>query len=147
MDSLRSEIITSVSSYGRGNCMSKVKFFICQHCKNIVEMVKESGVPIVCCGEDMKELVPNTTDAALEKHVPVVVIEGNSVKVEVGSVIHPMTSEHYIQFICLETDKGIYRRMLNPTDDPKAEFALTNGEKPITVYEYCNLHGLWKKDL
>lgn len=122
------------------------KFLRCEHCGNMVGVLNESGVPMICCGEPMKELVPNTTDAANEKHVPVVTVEGDVLKAVVGSVEHPMEEAHYIQFIFVETDKGGHRRALKPGEKPEAEFNL-HGEKPVAVYEYCNLHGLWKKEL
>ena len=122
------------------------KFLRCEHCGNMVGVLNDSGVPMICCGEPMKELVPNTTDAANEKHVPVVTVEGDILKAVVGSVEHPMEEAHYIQFIFVETDKGGHRRALKPGEKPEAEFNL-HGEKPVAVYEYCNLHGLWKKEL
>lgn len=122
--------------------MSKSKFYICRHCGNIIGMVASSGVPVVCCGEDMDLLVPNTTDAAGEKHVPVVSVEGNTVSVKIGSVEHPMADEHYIQWIFLETEKGGQRKELRPGDKPEVKFTLIDDE-PVGVYEYCNLHGLW----
>ena len=122
------------------------KFLRCEHCGNMVGVLNDSGVPMICCGEPMKELVPNTTDAANEKHVPVVTVEGDVLKAVVGSVEHPMEEAHYIQFIFVETDKGGHRRVLKPGEKPEAEFNL-HGEKPVAVYEYCNLHGLWKKEL
>ena len=121
-----------------------MKIFRCQHCGNIVEMVNDAGVPVVCCGEKMTELVPNTVDAAQEKHVPVYEVKGNTVEVTVGSTEHPMLDEHYIQWIAVETDKGVQRKSLNPGEAPKAAFALAEGETLQAVYEYCNLHGLWK---
>lgn len=120
------------------------KFFICEHCGNIVARVKDSGVPIVCCGEAMKELVANTTDAAVEKHVPVYQVEGNTVSVTVGSVDHPMLAAHYIEWISLQTKQGNQRKILKPNDAPKACFALCEGDAVEVVYAYCNLHGLWK---
>ena len=122
------------------------KFLRCEHCGNMVGVLNDSGVPMICCGEPMKELVPNTTDAANEKHVPVVTVEGDVLKAVVGSVEHPMEEAHYIQFIFVETDKGGHRRAFKPGEKPEAEFNL-HGEKPVAVYEYCNLHGLWKKEL
>ena len=122
-----------------------MKFYICNHCGNIIAYVKSSGVPVVCCGEKMQELVPNTTDAAVEKHVPVYTVDGCKVNVVVGEVSHPMLEEHFIEWITLNTNKGIYRKKLNPGDEPKAEFCLTEGEAVEEVYAYCNLHGLWKK--
>ena len=119
------------------------KFFVCKHCGNMIGLLHDAGVPMMCCGEKMVELVPNTTDAAQEKHVPVATVEGNKVVVNVGSVYHPMLDEHWIQWVYLETDKGGHRKVLNPGEKPNVVFALTEDEKPIAVYEYCNLHGLW----
>lgn len=122
------------------------KFFICKHCGNIVTFINESGAPLTCCGDLMTEIKPNTVDAAVEKHVPVVLVDENTVTVEVGSVEHPMVSEHFIQWIYLETDKGFQIKYLEPSEKPKAVFTL-NGEQLIAAYEYCNLHGLWKKEV
>lgn len=119
------------------------KFFVCKHCGNMIGLLHDAGVPMMCCGEKMVELVPNTTDAAQEKHVPVASVEGNKVVVNVGSVDHPMLDEHWIQWVYLETDKGGHRKVLNPGEKPNVVFALTEDEKPLAVYEYCNLHGLW----
>ncbi|MDY6037577.1 MAG: desulfoferrodoxin family protein [Eubacterium sp.] len=124
-----------------------LKIYKCNHCGNIVEVVNDAQVVPVCCGEPMKELKANTTDAAQEKHVPEVTVEGNLVKVKVGSVEHPMTEEHHIAFIYLETENGVARKDLNHTGAPEAVFALAEGEKAVAAYEYCNLHGLWKKEL
>ena len=121
----------------------KQKFFVCKHCGNMIGLLHDAGVPMMCCGEKMVELVPNTTDAAQEKHVPVATVEGNKVVVNVGSVDHPMLDEHWIQWVYLETDKGGHRKVLNPGEKPNVVFALTEDEKPLAVYEYCNLHGLW----
>jgi superoxide reductase len=109
-------------------------------------MVNDAGVNPVCCGEKMKELIPGTADAAKEKHIPSVQMKGQQIEAIIGEVIHPMTEVHYIQWIALETAKGVQFHYLKPNQEPKAEFTL-NDEKPIAVYEYCNLHGLWKKDL
>ncbi|MBQ8417682.1 MAG: desulfoferrodoxin [Phascolarctobacterium sp.] len=119
------------------------KFFVCKHCGNMIGLLHDAGVPMMCCGEKMVELVPNTTDAAQEKHVPVATVEGNKVVVNIGSVDHPMVAEHWIQWVYLETDKGGHRKVLNPGEKPNVVFALTEDEKPLAVYEYCNLHGLW----
>ena len=119
------------------------KFFVCKHCGNMIGLLHDAGVPMMCCGEKMVELVPNTTDAAQEKHVPVATVEGNKVVVNVGSVDHPMLDEHWIQWVYLETDNGGHRKVLNPGEKPNVVFALTEDEKPLAVYEYCNLHGLW----
>lgn len=123
------------------------KFFRCAHCGNIVEMVVESGVPVVCCGENMQLLEPNTTDAAVEKHVPVVEVAGKEVTVKVGSVEHPMMPEHHIELIILETNLGTQKKYLDPAGKPVAQFALLDGEKVVAAYEYCNLHGFWKYSL
>ena len=101
----------------------------------------------MCCGETMKEIVPNTTDAAQEKHVPDVTVDGKTVTVKVGSVTHPMLEAHYIQFIILETSKGFHKIDLKPGEAPEAVFTLAEGETPIAAYENCNLHGLWKKEI
>ena len=123
-----------------------VKFYICETCKNIITKIVDSKVPVVCCGKPMKELVPGAVDGALEKHVPAVTIEGNTVKVQIGEVIHPMMPEHYIQFIALETKNGVQIKNLKAGDEPKAEFILADGDEAVAVYEYCNLHGLWKAE-
>ena len=125
--------------------MTNTKFYICKHCGNIVESIKNSGVPLICCGEKMEELVANTVEASQEKHLPVVSILGDKVKVEVGSAAHPMLEEHSIQWIYLETDKGGQRKCLSAGDAPVVTFALCD-EKPVAVYAYCNLHGLWKSE-
>lgn len=122
------------------------KFFRCKHCGNIVEKLYDSGVSVVCCNEDMEELVANTVDAAQEKHVPSVSIVDNMVQVQVGDVIHPMEDKHYIMWIYLHTKNGGQRVDLLPGEEPKAVFALGDDEV-IAVYEYCNLHGLWKKEI
>lgn len=124
-----------------------MKLFKCEKCGNIIAMVHESGAPVVCCGEKMVELVPNTTDAAQEKHVPVIAIDGQKVTVTVGSVDHPMMEEHYITFIMLETRQGRQRKVLNPGEAPKAEFMICEGDEVVAAYEYCNLHGFWKGTL
>lgn len=123
------------------------KFFICEHCGNVIEKVYDKKVPVVCCGEKMKELKAGTTDAALEKHVPVVTVDGNVLKIAVGSVLHPMTQEHHIAFIYVQTNRGAIRVDLPHDGEPVAEVVLSEGEKAVAVYEYCNLHGLWKTEL
>ncbi|MDD8049471.1 MAG: desulfoferrodoxin family protein [Thomasclavelia sp.] len=124
-----------------------MKFFKCETCGNIITFLHASGVPVMCCGKPMVEITPNTTDAALEKHVPVASVDGNKVHVQVGSVAHPMSEEHHIAFIILETTNGYQKIELNHNGKPEADFMLSPQEKPIAVYEYCNLHGLWKADL
>lgn len=121
-----------------------MKFYRCDHCGNIVTFVHSAGVPVMCCGQKMTELVPGTTDGAVEKHVPVVNVEGNQVQVQVGSVEHPMLEEHYIQFIAIETQQGSQIKYLKPGEKPQAVFALAEGDQLVAAYEYCNLHGLWK---
>ena len=120
------------------------KFYICEHCGKMVALVKESGVPVVCCGQVMKEIVPGTTDASIEKHVPVYTVEGNKVHVTVGSVEHPMTQEHYIEWVSLQTTGGNQRKALKPNQKPEVCFALCEGDQVEAVYAYCNLHSLWK---
>lgn len=121
------------------------KFYICEHCGNIIAMVNDAGVPVVCCGEKMKELVPGTTDAAVEKHVPVVKVDGNKVTVTVGEVEHPMADEHYIQWISLHTKEGNQRKTLKPGQKPEVVFELTDTDEVVKAYAYCNLHSLWSK--
>jgi len=124
-----------------------MKFYLCEHCKNVIIKVTDHKVPVFCCGEMMKELVANTTEAATEKHIPVVQINGNVVEVEVGSTLHPMLAEHLIEWIVLETDKGYSIHHLSANQEPKTTFMLNDDEKAVAVYEYCNLHGLWKVEL
>ena len=125
---------------------SKRKFYICKHCGNIFGVIQDSGLLPICCGEEMTELVANTTDAATEKHVPMVTVEGNTVSATVGEVIHPMVENHFIQWIILVSEQGVQRKCLKPGDAPTVSFALTEGDKAVAVYEYCNLHGLWVKE-
>ena len=122
------------------------KFYICKHCGNVVHKCVDSGVPVVCCGKNMEELIPNTVEASGEKHIPVVTrVDDCSIKVEVGSVPHPMLPEHHIAFIYVETEDGGGIRV-NLKDKPEAVIC-TCTSKPVAVYEYCNLHGLWKTEL
>ena len=126
--------------------MMNNKFYICEHCGNIAEKVRDAKVPMFCCGQKMTELVPNTVEASTEKHLPAVVVTDKAVEVAVGSVEHPMVDVHWIEWVQLVTDRGSARVYLNPGDAPKVSFPLA-GEKPLAVYAYCNLHGLWKVDL
>ena len=121
-----------------------MKFYRCKICGKIIAIVNETAVPTMCCGQAMEELIPGTTDAAVEKHVPVYEVNGNIVTVTVGSVDHPMTPEHYIQWIAIKTKNGNQRKILTPEDAPKAVFSIIDGDEVEEVYEYCNLHGLWK---
>lgn len=121
-----------------------MKFFKCEHCGNIITYIKNSGVPVVCCGEKMKEIIPGVVDASKEKHVPDVKIEGNKVIVKIGSVEHPMIEAHYIEWVCILTKRGTQLKNLNPGEKPEACFYLCEGDEVEEVYAYCNLHGLWK---
>lgn len=120
------------------------KFLYCKRCGNIVAVVSEKGGTVMCCGEEMSELIPGTVDASLEKHVPVIEQNGQLVKVTVGSVIHPMIPEHYIEWISLQTKQGNQRKVLKPNQEPVAYFALVEGDEVVAAYAYCNLHKLWK---
>lgn len=122
------------------------KFFVCKHCGNFVGMIVDAGVPMICCGEKMSEVVPNTVDASGEKHKPVVTVSGDIVTVDIGSAEHPMLPEHYIEWVYIQTENGGQRRNLTPGMKPQAKFAL-NGDKIISAYAYCNLHGLWKTEV
>lgn len=120
------------------------KFLICEHCGNMIAMVKDTGVPVMCCGQKMTEIIPGTTDAAVEKHVPVYTVDGTTVTVSVGSTAHPMLPEHYIEWVSLQTKQGNQRKLLKPGDEAKVCFAMCEGDEVEAVYAYCNLHGLWK---
>ena len=120
------------------------KFYKCKHCGQIVAIVKKTGVPVVCCGERMEELVPGTVDASLEKHVPVYRVENNVVYVNIGAIEHPMIQEHYIEWVSIQTKQGNQRKILTPNSKPVVSFAISEGDEVEAVYAYCNLHGLWK---
>ena len=122
----------------------KQRFYKCNHCGNIIEKIEDKGVPVVCCGEKMEELIPGTVDAAVEKHVPQYSVEGNLVKVAVGSVEHPMIPEHFIQWVSLQTKQGTQLKKLSPGEKPEVVFALAEDDSVEAVYAYCNLHGLWE---
>ena len=124
--------------------MHQPNYFICEHCGNIATLLENKGVPLVCCGQKMTPLHPNTTDAATEKHVPVYTVENGSVLVTVGSTAHPMLPEHLIEWIALYTKSGVQHRFLAPGEPPQARFSLGEGDAVEAVYAYCNLHGLWK---
>ena len=126
--------------------MCETKFYICEHCKNIIGMIETKGVPVVCCGEKMKKLEAGVVEASREKHIPVVTVEGKTVTVSVGSVLHPMTEEHNISWVYLQTNMGGQRKCLAPGAAPEVKFALAD-EEPVAVYAYCNLHGLWKAEI
>jgi len=122
------------------------KFFKCERCGNVIGLICNAGVPLSCCGEKMKELVPNTVEASAEKHIPAAKVSGDIVSVNVGGAPHPMEEAHHIAFVYLETERGGQRKSLNAGEEPKLEFALTD-DKPVAVYAYCNIHGLWKSEL
>jgi superoxide reductase len=122
--------------------MNNQKFFRCKHCGNFIGLINNAGVPMVCCGEEMVELVPNTVEASQEKHIPFVTLEGNTMTVQIGSVLHPSTEEHYIDFIYVQTEHGGQRKSIKPGDNPIAVFKFVD-DKPLEVFAYCNLHGLW----
>lgn len=123
------------------------KFYRCSVCGNIITFVKNSGVPVICCGKKMEEIIPGTVDASLEKHIPVIAVENNKVTVTVGAVEHPMIDAHYIEWIFLQTKEGNQRKQLKPNQAPIAVFYLSDTDEVVAAYEYCNLHGLWKKSL
>lgn len=127
--------------------MSEMKFYLCEHCGNIIGKIHDAGVPVVCCGQKMTQLIPGTVEASAEKHIPVPSVNGSVVKVAVGSVAHPMIEEHYIPWVYLQTTVGGQRKNLVPGAAPEVTFALAEGETPVAVYAYCNLHGLWKADI
>ena len=125
---------------------SKQKFFRCEHCGNMVGLIDDNGAPLVCCGDEMAELVPNSTGASTEKHTPAVKVSGESISVQVGSVEHPMEADHYITFVYMETILGGQRKKLGAGELPAAKFVVAD-DKPVAVYAYCNQHGLWKADV
>lgn len=126
--------------------MLEPRFYVCERCGNLVERIESSGVPMMCCGQPMTELVPGTVDASREKHVPQVLVQGGKVIVKVGAVEHPMQDVHYIPWVAVQTESALYRKHLQPGQPPEAEFLLGE-EKPVAVYAFCNLHGLWKQAL
>ena len=121
----------------------KQRFLRCSHCGNIVGVVKDNGVPMVCCGQKMEELIPGAVDASAEKHVPVFTVDGNKVYVIVGEVTHPATEEHHIEWISIQTKFGNQRKCIDVGSVPATCFSLCNGDEVEAVYAYCNLHGLW----
>ncbi len=122
-----------------------MKFYVCKTCGNIVTKVKDSAVPVFCCGKAMNELVPGSVDAAQEKHVPIFKIDGSKVFVMVGEVEHPMVPEHFIEWIAIETKLGYQIKYLTPEEKPAASFNIGSQDELISVYAYCNIHGLWEK--
>ena len=126
--------------------MKDTKFYICEHCGNIIGVIHDAGVPMMCCGQKMTKLEAGTVEASREKHIPVASYEGGLVKVAIGSIAHPMIPEHSIEWVYLQTDRGGQRKNLAPGEAPEVTFAVAD-EKPLAVYAYCNLHGLWKADI
>lgn len=126
---------------------NKPKFYACEKCSTVIEEICGNKQEYSCCGIELKELVPNTSDGAQEKHLPVVEQNGRSVTVKVGSVFHPMSEEHSIEWIYLETEKGCQRVHLCADGEPEAAFELAEGDSPVAAYAYCNLHGFWKTDI
>ena len=122
----------------------KQTFYICNHCGNIVAMIRDKGIPVHCCHKPMEVISPGTAEASEEKHIPAYEVTGNTVHVKVGSVEHPMTWEHYIEWICLETDRGVQYAHLAPDDKPEASFALCQGDQVRSVSAFCNQHSLWR---
>ena len=125
---------------------SKQKFLICQHCGNMVGFIENQGVPLICCEEQMTELVPNTAVASVEKHHPTVTVKGDRIGVQVGSTPHPMEEGHHISFVYVETERGGQRKCLRNAEAPSATFSFSD-DKPTAVFSYCNLHGLWKTEV
>lgn len=126
--------------------MKGIKFFICEHCGNLIGLIHDAGVPMMCCGQKMKHLEPNTVEASGEKHLPDVTVDGDVITAKVGTVEHPMLPEHYIEWIYLKTEKGGQRKNLAPGEAPEAKFVVID-DKPVAVYAYCNLHGLWMTEV
>ena len=122
------------------------KFFICKHCGNIIGIIDDKGVPMTCCGENMTELVANTVEASVEKHLPAVTVSGEGISVQIGSAPHPMEEAHHITFVYVETERGGQRKCLHVGEEPTLTFRFSD-DKPVAVYAYCNLHGLWKTEL
>lgn len=129
--------------------MKELSIYYCETCKNVIEVVNTNPtVKLQCCGVDMKKIVANTTDAATEKHLPVVNVEDSSLFVQVGEVMHSMTEEHYISNIYVLDDLGnLQKQVLSSSDNPEVSFDISPKAKKIKVYSYCNLHGLWKTEI
>lgn len=121
-----------------------MKFYVCPVCGNVIYMMNGDVSRVKCCGKEMALLVPNTVDASHEKHVPLCNVSQNKIEVEVGEVMHPMESDHYIMWIAVVKDKNVEIVHFNPGDEPKWTFDYTEGS---IVYAYCNKHGLWKKEI
>ena len=126
--------------------MRNQKFYVCRTCGNLVGKIDDGKVPMVCCGKHMEELVPNTSEGAGEKHLPVYTYKDNVLEVSVGSVLHPMEAAHHIPWVYVETEKGGQRKNLEVGKEPKVRFVFTD-DRPLSVFAYCNLHGLWKSEI
>ena len=124
-----------------------MEFYICKHCGNIIGFAKNTGVSVYCCGEEMTKIVPNTVEASQEKHIPQVEVNGNIVRVTVGSTLHPMEEAHHIAWVAMETEQGNQRKVMKVDSEPVIEFAICDGDRVKNVYAYCNLHGLWKQEM
>lgn len=123
--------------------MKEVKFYVCKHCGNLVVLMRNGGGKLVCCGEAMQLMEPNSSDGAYEKHIPQVsVATDGQLMVQVGSIIHPMTEAHYIEWVYVQTKKGGQFKYFAPGDVPIAKFTMIDDEV-VAVYEHCNLHGLF----
>jgi superoxide reductase len=121
----------------------KLGVYKCDICGNVVEVLTAGGADVMCCGQNMTLQAENTTDAAVEKHVPVIEKQDGGYKVSVGSTAHPMTDAHWIEWIELSFGDAVYRQFLSPSDKPEAFFPVT--ADGVSARAYCNLHGLWKK--
>ena len=124
----------------------KQRFYICRKCGNLIGLINNEGVPLMCCGEEMENLIPNSVEASTEKHMPDVNVTNTGISVSIGSVPHPMEEAHHIAFVYVETERGGQRKCLNVGDNPMLSFSFSD-DKPIAVYAYCNLHGLWKTEI
>lgn len=122
----------------------ELKFYKCSVCGQIISVINNTGMPVICCGLPMEEIIPGSVDASGEKHVPICVVDKDKVVVTVGSVLHPMEEKHYIEWIAIQTKNGQQYKTLKPGDMPKACFTICEDDKVEAVYAYCNLHSLWK---
>lgn len=125
----------------------ELHFYQCEICGKIIIVLSDAGIPTVCCGQTMKELIPGTKDGAVEKHMPVLSENGNTICIEIGSIPHPMTDEHSINWVCLETDDGFMYKQLKPGDKPEVCFNACTKACVKRVFAYCNIHGLWCLDV
>ncbi len=124
-----------------------MKYFLCGHCGNIAELVRDGGAQLHCCGEKMRKLDKEGMIGPAEKHLPIVKHGNGTVTVSVAETPHPMSEEHYIGWIALTTDKGVQRKAFKPSDTPVAVFPVLDGEEPLEVYAFCNLHGMWYRSV